>query len=55
MGVEVLGAQEMNTKTLNIRNRDDQSTQQKGEMIPLDEGLAKICSLRDEKRLINKL
>jgi threonyl-tRNA synthetase len=51
----VVGAEERDSKTVNIRNRDDQATQQRGEIIPLDEALKKLVQLRDERRLENKI
>lgn len=36
-------------------DRDDQASQQRGEVVPLDEALKKLVSLRDERRLENKL
>jgi len=51
----VVGAEEQSSKTVNIRNRDDQATQQRGEIIPLDEALKKLVHLRDERRLENSI
>jgi threonyl-tRNA synthetase len=51
----VVGAEERDSKTVNIRNRDDQATQQRGEIVPLDEAITKLASLRDERRLENTL
>ena len=51
----VVGAQEKESKTVNIRNRDDKETQSKGELIPLDEAIKKLKALRKERRLINKI
>lgn len=51
----VVGAEERNSKTVNIRNRDDQATQQRGEIVPLDEALKKLVTLKDERRLENKI
>ncbi|GAP93073.1 putative threonyl-tRNA synthetase [Rosellinia necatrix] len=51
----VVGAEEMNTRTINIRNRDDASTQAKGELVPLDDALVALTRLRDEKKLVTKL
>ncbi|KAF2121965.1 hypothetical protein BDV96DRAFT_562722 [Lophiotrema nucula] len=51
----VVGAEERDAKAVNIRNRDDQASQQRGEVIPLDEVISKLVSLRDERRLENKL
>jgi threonyl-tRNA synthetase len=38
-----------------MRNRDDQSSQQRGEVVPLDEALEKFCKLKAERRLENKI
>ncbi|KAF2466789.1 threonyl-tRNA synthetase-like protein [Lindgomyces ingoldianus] len=51
----VVGAEERNSKTVNIRNRDDQATQQRGEIVPLDEALKKLVVLRDTRALVNKM
>lgn len=51
----VVGAQEMQSRTVNIRNRDDQSTQAKGDLVPLDEAISKLVSLRDERKLENAM
>jgi threonyl-tRNA synthetase len=40
---------------LNIRNRDDQSTQAKGELVAIDEALEKLVQLKDTRGLVNKL
>lgn len=50
----VVGAEEAKSRTVNIRNRDDQATQAKGELIPLQEALDHMVKLKDERRLINK-
>lgn len=51
----VVGAQEQTERKLNIRNRDDQATQAKGEMIGLDEAMEKLKKLRDSRQLENKI
>ncbi|KFY93957.1 hypothetical protein V500_03468 [Pseudogymnoascus sp. VKM F-4518 (FW-2643)] len=51
----VVGAQERDNRAVNIRNRDDPATQQKGAMMQLDEALAKIEELRDKRRLVNAI
>ncbi|KAL2009856.1 hypothetical protein VTN00DRAFT_5663 [Thermoascus crustaceus] len=51
----VVGAQEKETRSVNIRNRDDPSSQAKGVMIPLDEAREKLRKLRKERRLVNAL
>ncbi|KAF1988384.1 threonyl-tRNA synthetase [Aulographum hederae CBS 113979] len=51
----VLGDAEKESKTVNIRNRDDQATQAKGDLVPLDEAIEKLTALRDSRELINKI
>lgn len=51
----VVGAEEEKGQSVNIRNRDDQASQQRGEVIPLAEAIEKMVKLRDERRLENKL
>ncbi|KAF3077461.1 Threonine--tRNA ligase, cytoplasmic [Trichoderma lentiforme] len=51
----VVGAEEASSRTVNIRNRDDQSTQNKGALIPVDEALEKLLALKGERRLVNKI
>jgi len=51
----VVGAEEQTSRTVNIRNRDDQSTQSKGDLVPLDQALEKLVKLRDDRQLENKI
>lgn len=51
----VVGASEKETRTVNIRNRDDQATQKKGTEVPLDEIVTKLKALRKERRMENKI
>jgi threonyl-tRNA synthetase len=51
----VVGAEEAKSRTVNIRNRDDQSTQSKGELIPLQDALDHLVKLKQEKRRINAI
>jgi len=51
----VVGAEEAENRALNIRNRDDQSSQQRGEIIPLQEAINKLEVLRDSRALESKL
>ena len=51
----VVGAKEQETRTLNIRNRDDPATQKMGELIPLEKALERLVELRDQRRLENKI
>jgi threonyl-tRNA synthetase len=49
----VVGAKEQETRTVNIRNRDDPATQQMGELIPLEKALQRLRDLRDSRGLEN--
>lgn len=51
----MVGAQEKEARSVNIRNRDDPETQAKGELIPLDEAVSKLKALKKERRLVNKI
>ena len=51
----VVGAQEKESRSVNIRNRDDPSSQTKGSLIPLEEARQKLHALRKERRLVNSL
>ena len=51
----VVGAEEQQTKTVNIRNRDDPATQKHGALIPLQDALKKLIQLQDERRLKNEI
>ena len=51
----VVGAQEKESRTVNIRNRDDPSTQSKGDLVPLDVALQKLEKLRASQNLVNVL
>lgn len=51
----MVGAKEQETRTVNIRNRDDLATQKLGELIPLDKALQKLAELRDQRRLESKI
>ena len=45
----VVGDQEMNGREVNVRNRDDTSTQDRGKPVPLKEAIEKLKALRDER------
>ncbi|CZS95071.1 probable threonine-tRNA ligase, cytosolic [Rhynchosporium agropyri] len=49
----VVGDQEMNGREVNVRNRDDSSSQDRGKPVPLEEAIAKLKALRDERRSDN--
>ena len=51
----VVGAQEKESRSVNIRNRDDKETQAKGELIALDEAIRSLKALKKERRLINSI
>lgn len=51
--IMVVGAEEQEKRAVNWRNRDDQATQQRGEVVPLDEAVEKLVRLRDERRIEN--
>ena len=51
----MVGAQERESRSVNIRNRDDPETQAKGELIPLNEAVSKLKALKKERRLINSI
>lgn len=51
----VVGAKEQETRTVNIRNRDDPATQKMGELIPLQTALERLVELRDERRMESKI
>ena len=53
--VPVVGAQEKESRSVNIRNRDDQNTQSKGDLIPLDEALSQLKALKKERRILNAI
>lgn len=47
----VVGAQEKESRTVNERDRDDQSTQSKGAMVGLDDAIEKLKKLRTSRAL----
>ncbi|KAJ6149225.1 Threonyl/alanyl tRNA synthetase SAD [Penicillium samsonianum] len=51
----VVGASEKESRTVNIRNRDDPATQKQGVMVPLEEARIKLKALRKERRLESTL
>ncbi|KAJ5840646.1 Threonine-tRNA ligase [Penicillium chrysogenum] len=51
----VVGASERETRSVNVRNRDDPATQKQGVMVPLEEVRIKLKALRKERRLENAL
>jgi len=51
--VFVVGAEEMESRQVNVRNRDDTSTQDRGKPIPLDIALERLVKLRDDRGSYN--
>lgn len=49
----VVGDQEMKGRQVNVRNRDDTSSQDRGKPVSLQEAVSKLKSLRDERRSDN--
>ena len=48
-----MGDQEKQSREVNIRNRDDTSTQDRGKPVPLQEAIEKLVALRDGRRSDN--
>jgi threonyl-tRNA synthetase len=53
--IMVVGAQEKESRSVNIRNRDIPETQKMGELVPVDQAIELMKSLRDERRLNSAL
>jgi threonyl-tRNA synthetase len=53
--IMVVGAQEKDSRSVNIRNRDIPETQKMGELVPVDQAIELMKSLRDERRLNSAL
>ena len=51
----MVGAQERESNSVNIRNRDDQKTQSKGELVPLETAVSALRKLKKERTLENSL
>jgi len=51
----VVGAQEAETRSVNIRNRDDPSTQARGLMLPIAEAIEKLTKLKNARNLVNEI
>lgn len=50
-----MGQEELDSKSVNVRNRDDVGTKAKTQMVPLDEIAKKLVALKESKSLQNKL
>ena len=53
VNLQVVGDEEMRGRQVNVRYRDDTSTQDRGKPVPLDEAIEKLVTLRDEKGMYN--
>lgn len=51
----VVGQEELDAQSVNLRNRDDAGTKVKGAMMPLGEVITKLVELKASRRLENKL
>jgi len=51
----VVGQEELDSRSVNVRNRDDVGTKSKGEMVPLEEVTSKLVALKKSRSLENKL
>ena len=51
----VVGQEELDARSVNVRNRDDVGTKAKGEMVPLDQIVEKLVALKKSRSLDNKL
>lgn len=51
----VVGQEELDSQSVNVRNRDDVGTKAKGEMISLEEVSKKFVALKENRSLTNKL
>ena len=49
----VVGDAEMKGREVNVRNRDDTSSQDRGKPVALQEAIEKLVALRDERRSDN--
>lgn len=51
----VVGVQEKNARSVNIRNRDDPATHKMGDLVQVEKAMEVLVRLRDERRLQNSL
>jgi len=49
----VVGAEEKESRKVNVRYRDDQKTQNRGTPVPLEEALEKLLKLRADRGMYN--
>lgn len=51
----VVGQEELDSRSVNVRNRDDVGTKSKGEMVSLEDVSQKLVALKHSRSLENKL
>lgn len=51
----VVGQEELDARSVNVRNRDDVGTKAKGEMVLLDKIVEQLVDLKKSRSLENKL
>ena len=51
----MVGQEEVDARSVNVRNRDDVGTKSKTQMVPLDEIAKKLVALKTKRSLHNKL
>ena len=51
----MVGQEELDSNSVNVRNRDDVGTKAKGQMISLDEIEQKLLALKTSRSLANKI
>lgn len=51
----VVGQEELDGRSVNVRNRDDVGTKAKGQMIPLEEVVQKLVALKSSRSLKNQI
>ncbi|KAF3908689.1 hypothetical protein AA313_de0208706 [Arthrobotrys entomopaga] len=47
----VVGAEEAKNRAVNVRDRDDQSTQQRGKLLPIEVAIERLNKLKSERKL----
>ena len=50
-----MGREELDARSVNVRNRNDAGTKAKGEMVPLNHIVTKLMALKNLRSLDNKL
>lgn len=51
----MVGNEEAESESVNVRNRDDTSKQSKGEKVSIDDIIVKLCKLKESKDVVNAL